>query len=88
MGATPLKHNTFRCEATRDVEDLRINVFEISCLIYHCLLGWAELDGVSILILANKQDLKGAYSADALRTELGISKLLRNQKRMLKVRGL
>lgn len=46
------------------------------------------MDGVSILILANKQDLKGAYSADALRTELGISKLLRNQKRMLKVRDL
>lgn len=41
---------------------------------------------MSILILANKQDLKGAYTADALRTELDISKLLRNQKRMLKVR--
>nr|QXF29028.1 ArlX1 [Vischeria sp. CAUP Q 202] len=43
------------------------------------------LDGVSILILANKQDKAGAKSADAIRAELGISRLLRNQRRMLKV---
>ena len=41
------------------------------------------LDHVSILVLANKQDKVGAHSAEALRMELGISKLLRNQKRML-----
>lgn len=41
------------------------------------------LEHVSILVLANKQDKIGAHSAEALRMELGISKLLRNQKRML-----
>lgn len=42
---------------------------------------------MSILILANKQDVRGAHSAEALRKELSISRLLRNEKRMLNVTG-
>jgi hypothetical protein len=64
--------------------DHLIIVFQIAPFLF-CHDPLPGLDGVSILILANKQDKPGAKSAEVLRTELGISNLLRNQRRMLKV---